>query len=255
MTQSGVLSHQQIAAFRRDGFVFAPGFYGAAEMAEVTAWAEEVTAWPEVPGRHMVYYEDSLTEPGRRVVQRIEDFTPYHDGFRGLFSADRMATAVAELLGEAGTLFKEKVNYKMPGGDGFKAHQDAQAGWEVYAPFFITALVSIDRATAENGCLEVAAGHHDLGLVGQEWAPLTEAQIAEMDFVSYPTVPGDAMFFDSYAPHRSGPNLTDSSRRVLYVTYNKASDGDHRERYFADKRKSFPPDIEREPGKSYVFRV
>ncbi len=76
-----------------------------------------------------------------------------------------------------------------------------------------------------------------------------------MKFVSTPTAPGDAMFFDSYAPHRSGPNMTDKSRRVLYVTYNRASQGDHRARYFADKRKSFPPDIEREAGKEYVFRV
>ena len=255
MTHPSVLSDEQIATFRRDGFVFAPAFYSADEMAEITAWTEEVTALPEVPGRHMVYYEDDLRAPGERVVQRIEDFTPYHDGFRGLFSSGRMATAVAELLDQPAVLFKEKINYKMPGGDGFKAHQDAQAGWEVYAPFFITALVSIDEATAENGCLEVAAGHHDLGLVGQEWTPLTETQIADMNFVSYPTKPGDAMFFDSYAPHRSGPNLTDSARRVLYVTYNKAADGDHRVQYFADKRKSFPPDIERAPGERYVFRV
>ena len=44
-------------------------------------------------------------------------------------------------------------------------------------------------------------------------------------------------------------------RRVLYVTYNRASEGDHRAAYFADKRKSYPPDIEREPGRTYVFRV
>ena len=28
-----------------------------------------------------------------------------------------------------------------------------------------------------------------------------------------------------------------------------------RERYFEDKHRSFPPDIEREAGKTYVFRV
>jgi hypothetical protein len=63
------------------------------------------------------------------------------------------------------------------------------------------------------------------------------------------------MFFDSFTPHRSGPNLTDTARRVLYATYNRAAEGDHRVRYFADKRKNFPPDIERDPNKTYVFRV
>ena len=49
--------------------------------------------------------------------------------------------------------------------------------------------------------------------------------------------------------------MSDGKRRVLYVTYNAASAGDHREQYYADKRESFPPDIERNPSKEYVFRV
>jgi ectoine hydroxylase-related dioxygenase (phytanoyl-CoA dioxygenase family) len=67
--------------------------------------------------------------------------------------------------------------------------------------------------------------------------------------------PGDVMFFDCYAPHQSEPNLTAHQRRNDYLTYNRASDGDHRERYFADKRASYPPDNEREDGRQYVFRV
>jgi len=255
MSVAKILTPEQIESFHRDGFVFVPGFYGAAEMARITAWTEEVAAWPEAPGRHMVYHEDSLRTPGERVVQRIEDLTPFHAGFHGLYTEGRMRQAVAELLGEDAVLFKDKINFKMPGGDGFKVHQDAQAGWNVYASYYITALVSIDAATAENGCLELAPGWHTRGLIGSEWQPLTDAEIARMDFALYPTAPGDAMFFDSYAPHRSGPNMSDRQRRVLYVTYNRASEGDHRARYFADKRKSFPPDIERTPGKRYVFRV
>lgn len=253
--EPGVLGAEQIAAFRRDGFVFAPGFYAPREMAEITAWTEALAAWPETPGRHMVYYEDDLKQPGHRVVQRIEYFTGFHQDFSRLFTAGRMTQAVSELLDEPAVLFKEKINFKMPGGDGFKPHQDAQAGWNDYGAFYITAMVSIDASTPENGCLEVAAGWHDKGLVGELWKPLGEDALAEMDFVPYPTRPGDAMFFDSFAPHRSGPNLTERSRRVLYVTYNRSAEGDQRERYFADKRRSFPPDIEREPGKDYVFRV
>lgn len=253
--QNNVLDEAQRARFKRDGFLLVPGFFGLKEMAEIIRWTDEVTAWPEAPGRHMVYYEDSLIESGRRVVQRVEDLTPYHSGFHRLYSQGRLWQAVSELLGESAILFKDKINYKRPGGDGFKAHQDSQAGWDDYADFFVTALVSIDAATERNGCLEMAAGWHDRGLVGELWRPLDEIQTAGMHFVACPTEPGDAIFFDCYAPHRSAPNLTEEQRRVLYVTYNRASAGDQRARYFADKRKSFPPDIEREPGKSYVFRV
>ena len=50
-------------------------------------------------------------------------------------------------------------------------------------------------------------------------------------------------------------DVENSPRRILYITYNLASDGDHRERYFADKHASFPPDIDRDREKTYVFRV
>jgi ectoine hydroxylase-related dioxygenase (phytanoyl-CoA dioxygenase family) len=73
--------------------------------------------------------------------------------------------------------------------------------------------------------------------------------------VPCPTSPGDVVFFDCYAPHASEPNRSDQTRRLYFATYNRASAGDHLARYYADKRKSFPPDIEREPGVEYVFRV
>jgi ectoine hydroxylase-related dioxygenase (phytanoyl-CoA dioxygenase family) len=203
----------------------------------------------------MVYGEESLREPGRRLISRIENFCPYHAGFRKLVEGEKLLGRVEDLLGERAVLFKDKINFKLPGGDGFKAHQDQQAGWSVYASLFVTALVTIDGATEANGCLELAAGHHRRGLLGPEWAPLGEGHLRGVVFVPYPTAPGDVIFFDSYVPHRSGPNLSDEPRRVLYLSYNRLSEGDHRVRYYADKRKSFPPDVEREPGKQYVYRV
>lgn len=44
-------------------------------------------------------------------------------------------------------------------------------------------------------------------------------------------------------------------RRVLYVTYNRLSEDGHRRRYCPDKRRSDPPDCEREAGKEYLFCV
>lgn len=249
------LTDQHISDFARDGFVVVRGMFSAAEMGEIARWTDEVEAYPERPGKYMKYFEQSLKGTGERLLNRLENFYPYHDGFRKLFDCDALLGATSELLGEQAVLFKDKINFKMPGGDGFKPHQDQQAGWSTYADFFITALVSIDAATEVNGCLELVAGYHRKGLVGREWEPLTDAQVTEMKPVACPTEPGDVVFFDSYAPHGSGPNLSDSKRRVLYVTYNRLSDGDHRDQYYADKRKSYPPDVERDPIKQYEYRV
>ena len=246
-------SPDECAAMARDGYLVVPGFFGAEETADLLRWTEELETAPEQPGRHWVYREDSLTEPGRRVIQRIENFCPFHPGFDRVVRNGALPSRwVAGLMGGPVALFKEKVNFKMPGAPGFKAHQDQQAGWSRYAPLFVTALVTLDAATLENGCLEMVPGQHRDGLIGEEWNPLDEAGL---ELRPVPTEPGDAVFFDSFVPHASKPNFTAKPRRILYLTYNLLSDGDHRARYYADKHASFPPDIERDSSTNYVFRV
>ena len=252
MLSTPVLTENQVATFKRDGFVVVPGGFSPEQARTIDTWTRELTALPEEPGKHWVFHEESLKTPGQDLINRIEYFSPFHDGFRHL--AEVLRAPVAQLLDEDAVLFKEKINFKMPGGDGFKPHQDSQAGWDGYADFFITAMVSIDASTVENGCLQLAAGHHEGGLY-RSWEPLTDADMAEMNFTDYPTEPGDLVFFDCYAPHGSEPNMSDTIRRLYYATYNRRSAGDHLQRYYADKRKNFPPDIERDPDKEYVFRV
>lgn len=246
-----MLTERQIEEFRRNGYVVIRGLFNTGEMGDLTRWTDEVMNYPERPGKYMMYFEESSL--GReRILCRMEDIEPYHENFSLIFNGERLKGYCSRLFGEEAVLYKDKINFKLPGGDGFKAHQDVQAGWDTYAKLHITALVSVDACTLENGCLEMATGYHDKGLLGEKWKPLEEDAL---DYIPIPTEPGDTVFFDSYAPHRSKPNLTDKARRVLYVTYNKLSEGDHRRQYYIDKRKSYPPDCERAPYKEYVFRV
>ena len=242
----------EVEAMRRDGYLVVRGFFSAAETASLIRWTGEIASAPEVPGSQMVYHEDSLLEPGRRVVQRIEDFCSHHPAMDAVARHGALSRWLSALTGEEAVLFKDKINFKYPGGDGFKAHQDQQAGWTSFAPIFVTALVTIDPATIENGCLEIATVPRVHDLIGAEWTPLAEE---DLGLVAVPTEPGDVIFFDSFVPHASKPNLTNTQRRVLYLTYNGAGHGDHRRRYFAEKRAAFPPDVERRPGETYVFRV
>jgi ectoine hydroxylase-related dioxygenase (phytanoyl-CoA dioxygenase family) len=249
------MDETQVAAFQSDGYLLLPRFFDAGEVAEITRWTEELASAPEEIGSHWVYREASLLDPDARIIQRIENFCPFHDGFDRLVRQGRLMETVSRLFGEQAVLFKEKINFKMPGGAGFKAHQDQQAGWSTYAPLFITALVGIDASTLENGCLEVAPGWHRQGLLGEEWKPLDDDRIKEVGLKPVPTGPGDVLLFDSYVPHASAENMTGAARRILYLTYNRLSDGDHREAYYRDKSAAFPPDVARVPGSSYVFRV
>ena len=246
-------SADERAQMQRDGFVVARGLVEPPEVAKLLEWTAELESEPEVPGRHWVYHESSLTAFDRRLIQRIENFCPYHSGFDRFVREGTLAAWTGSLMGGPVVLFKDKINLKMPGGSGFAAHQDQQAGWDAYASVFVTAMVTLDPATLDNGCLEIARrASNGAQLIGEPWKPL---ESSELNLQPVPTEPGDVIFFDSFVPHASKPNLTDAPRRVLYLTYNLVRDGDQRQRYFADKHAAFPPDVDRDPGKTYVFRV
>lgn len=250
---SGPLTAEQIASFHAHGYVAVPGLYTPAEMVDIGEWVDDVQRWPETAGEHMMYFETGAA--GERLLNRVENVPPFHAGFRDLVTGDKMRGACAQLFGEQAVLFKDKINFKMPGGGGFEPHQDVQAGWSRYSDLHITSLVTIDPATIENGCLEIATNFRGHDLIGSEWTPLTDKDLAGVEFAAIEAEPGDAVFFDSFIPHLSAPNRTSSPRRVLYYTYNKASAGDHLSQYYADKRASYPPDIEREEGQTYEYRV
>jgi len=254
MNTPSILSRDQLERFHRDGFLVVRSLYSQDEIRQISDWTDELAASPEQPGKIMMYFETSH-DTGRRILCRIENFVPFHEGFRQLITARRLSQAVSELLQEPAVLFKDKINFKLPGGDGFREHQDVQAGWNEFAGLHVTAMLAIDETNEENGSLEMIPGMHKGGVLGKMWAPLTDADTGHRAYEAVHCKPGDAVFFDSYTPHRSASNRTNSARRVLYITYNRLSEGDSREKYYAAKRRNYPPDIERKPGRDYSFKV
>ena len=250
-----MFSKEQIIQFKEEGFVIIRNLFDKKEIDLLIQYTEELQNAPVVSGKEWKYFEESKLNKNKNILARIENFCKFHKGFANLCTKDKIIECINDCLGEEGVLFKDKINFKMPGGAGFSPHQDSQAGWDDYAKFYLTAMVSVDEATLQNGCLELAPGHNKAGLIGKLWEPLSDKEMKNMKFIRITTKPGDAVFFDCYTPHRSEPNLTNKSRRILYLTYNKLSDGDHRKKYYLDKYKNYPPDIDRDPKKNYRFRV
>lgn len=248
-----VLKADDIKRYERDGFLHIKKFYDAEELDLLKKYVEEIQNKEEKVGGQMMWFEESSLDKSR-ILHRVEDFCRRHKGMEDFFlnCQSRLRKACADLAGEDVALFKDKINFKLPGGVGFKAHQDQQAGWGKYVGYFMSIGIFIDHSTTENGCLEVAAGYHKKGLLGEEWVPITDL---DLPYEKVECEPGDALFFDSYVPHRSSANTSDKPRRALFITYNKQSDGYQLPAYYADKRAAFPPDIERPKGKKYVYRV
>ncbi|MBV9059891.1 MAG: phytanoyl-CoA dioxygenase family protein [Pseudonocardiales bacterium] len=221
-------------AFVRDGFVGVPNFLSGAGLEQLRTWVCEIEAWP--PGEGTWFQHDELGERGV-VRTRTENFSPHHAGLRQMLTTGALPQMAGRLLGEPAVLYKEKVNYKYPGGAGFAPHQDAPAYPQV--PVTVSCLLAVDDATTENGCLELVAGRHH-ALLPTNGEGCIPADVAErLSWVAMPVPAGSLLWFHGHTPHRSGPNRSPHPRRALYLTYNAAALGDLREAYYAHKRATF----------------
>ena len=245
-------------AFKRNGFIRIPSHevWSSEELKQLTHSITNMQEWSEKKGEYMMYFEQ---QKGKRLLQRVEKFIEY-DPFLNQVCQGKIKSYCDQLFQEPAILYKEKVNFKLSGGGGFEPHQDHAAGWWLYgATYHISALISIDASDETNGALEIVAGEHNKGLLGKEWETIPDELVKQWEkeakWEMVKTQPGDVVLFDSFVPHRSGPNTSEKTRRIMYLTYGKSSEGDHREKFLADKRKNLPPDIERDPTKIYTYKV
>ena len=255
MSKKNFFSPSDLNEFKNNGFVIVRSLFSEEEMSVVKKHTHDLLEEKPKVGRQMVYLEENLKNPGKKQVSRIENFFPFNTTLKDLCNDERMMLRLEELFGEPGVLFKDKINYKLPGEGKVTPHQDIQSNWSDFADFFISVQVCIDENTIETGCLEVRPRVNKNGLIGTYWEPLSEELIKDMEFINFTANAGDCIFFDCFTPHRSKPNMSGKTRSNIYLTYNPLSQGDHRELYFSGKRLDFPPDNERKPGQDLKFQV
>jgi hypothetical protein len=242
------------AHFRRHGWVHLRRFLSSRETDELVRWTDEITAWPETPGTWMRYYEKRASpDADTKMLARIENFVPYHEGLALLLTTGRVRELLAECCGEPVVLFKDKINYKYPGGAGFTPHQDYPAYVNFGVEHHVTLMAPVDPFTLENGCLVMALDACERTILPQNPDGTVRADVLRR-FETVPILaePGDVIVFDAWVPHWSGRNESAGARRSYYMTFNPAAAGDHRAAYYARKRECFPPEYERRPGVDYA---
>ena len=229
-------------AYKKTGYVVVPQLLSQDELCELSQDCETLAA---APGVHILYEKDS------KVVRRIECI---YDKSASLASLNlRLKKLLASMFGVEFCLFKDKINFKAPGTAGFRPHYDGtflwkdsfgnnQKGWFHYASDFINVLVAIDECTIQNGTIEIAPRGNQrsfetyYGETMKDGTPhLREEIVNGMTFEPILLNQGDVVVFSALCAHRSAMNRSTESRRVLYYTYNLASDGDHMDAYFRDK--------------------
>ena len=216
-----------------NGWLVLDDLLGPDVRARLPEWVVEVSR-PAAPGERRLHYFEQ-TGQGRALC-RTERYIEDHAGLRSLITEGVLREVAGELLGEGAVLYKEKVNYKQPGGAGFAPHQDATA--YAFIKHHVTCLVAVDPMTAENGCLEFSP-YPQGGLLPENGEGcIAPALAGGLEWRTVEVPAGGVVFFTSYVPHRSGPNRSTKPRRALYLTYNAASEGDRRAEYYAERDKA-----------------
>lgn len=201
----------------------------APTMTALQSWAEAVRCWPA--GSHVWGHYAERTDGGDAIC-RTENVSACHAGIRDLVQGPLRAVT-GRCAAEDVVAFKDKFNYKSPGGAGFSPHQDAPAYPDVVD--VVSILLAIDECTTESGCLWLAEGV-------DEPLPTDERGVVRADVASAlawspaELAPGDAVLLGGFTPHFSEANRSPAARRVLVASYAPSAEGYSRERYYELRR-------------------
>ncbi len=218
------------AQYEADGYLVVPGLL-ADRVATLDAEAQRLAARSE-----LIHGQNIRCRWADQVESkecRFDCFDPVIDLSPDIERAardPRLLALVGELYGEPAHLFKDKLIYKPPLAPGYDLHQDYIA-WEEFPRSFATAIVAIDPSDADSGGTEFFAGEHRRGLLSPAdggFHRLAPTDLRNSRGHVPALAPGDVVVFGGFMPHRSAPNRSTHSRRLLYLSYNAASDGGER---------------------------
>ncbi len=232
------LSPQGLRHYQQHGFVILRQIFDPTEMSELLKESDRLlTDYQDLISpanlrcRYMPHHQTG--EPLFEVFDPVNDLSPVCERFT---SDPRILSAVEAIYGEAACLFKEKLIFKPPGALGYSLHQDIPYSWAGFPRSFLTVVIPIDPSTEANGCTEVFSGYQDEFLCKDGSVYMLPEHLVDQTRRTYLSLqPGDVAIFHGLTPHRSEPNRSEQMRRVLYVSYNAASDGgDQRSAHYAE---------------------
>lgn len=227
-----VLSEQQIADYQRDGFVFARGLFTSAEMEGLGQTARN---------DHAMDHASSSRDDGQGNDVRLSLWNHPGDGVYGMFArCHRVVDGVEQILQDEAYHYHSKMILKdAKVGGAWAWHQDYGYWYQngVLFPDLCSVMIAVDRATIENGCLQVLKGSHRMGRVNhvltgeQAGADMerVEAAMEVCDLVHCEMAPGDALFFHPNLLHCSAANRSEHARWALICCYNAKSNNPYKE--------------------------
>lgn len=184
----------------------------AIDMCEAT---EPDSVLTMADGYTLTYGADKLSF-SRNLVLRDE-------AIRAFATSAAIKAIMQDLIGPAIRLYWDQAVYKKPGEPKqFPYHQDN--GYTFVSPqAYVTLWLALTDATEANGCPWVIPGLHRRGTLAHENAPygleVEGIKAIEDNAISCPAKAGDAVIFSSLTPHKTGANLTQTTRKAFILQY------------------------------------
>jgi len=228
MNLPNVLSEEQLALFRTDGYLIVKGLFNVEELADIEATFEEMSH-TVVPG----YFEPDLSEASNDPLKRFPRVMHPHrfnETAKKYMLHKPVMNVLADLYGEEALAAQSMFYYKPPGSRGQALHQD-NFYLQVEPGNCIAAWTAVDAADEENGGLLVVPKTSEYAIVCPDLADANESFTTH--YVKPPkeekAIPavmdkGDVLFFNGNLIHGSYRNKSkDRFRRAFICHYANAS--------------------------------
>ena len=256
------LSKSERLAWREQGCFSRKAVFSSQEIAALRQAVERCVVLVEgeiessgrgyrIDGNRYFETEDATVQmehdPASGAVRVVEPFHHLDARCDALVDDPRIVVPVRELVDdERVALFTDKINLKRPyEGSGFRWHQDSPY-WAHFASELErmpNVLVTLDDASAQNGCFRVIAGSHKRGMLpglegdgtlGPLFPDPRGFDASRQLLFEVPA--GSLVFFSAHSVHGSEPNRSGRARRAAVLTYQPGG------------RRMFKLDARREAG-------
>ncbi|MFQ5731999.1 MAG: phytanoyl-CoA dioxygenase family protein [Planctomycetaceae bacterium] len=177
---------------------------------------------------------------GGTVELVVRNELPVDTIYGAIVRSERIVDSMERLLDGEVYHYHHKMILKEPRTGGAWAwHQDYGYWYDngCLFPLLASCMIAVDRATRENGCLQVLRGSHHIGRVhhgpvgDQTGADPERTAVARerLDTVYVELDPGDAVFFHCNLLHRSDQNRSEHPRWAFICCYNAARNDPYKE--------------------------
>jgi len=226
------VSPAQVAAFHADGYFVVPQLLSADETALLRDLARS--------DQQLQAQAASRGDGEGGAIKLVVDNDLADDIYGAIVRSRRIADTMDTLLGDEVYHYHHKLILKEPfTGGAWAWHQDYGYWYNngCLFPHMASCLIAVDRATRQNGCLQVLKGSHHLGRIDhgkvgdQTGADLERVQAAleRLELVYCELEPGSAIFFHANLLHRSDQNKSPDARWAFICCYNTRGNNPYKE--------------------------